>query len=576
MAKLQKGINDLKTWCLNNGDFGQQVLKEWTGECEDGRQYEIDEVSFGSKKKLKWRCDKGHVWTVGTNSRTAYKTGCPICSRDNVGAEISKARIIKGVNDLKTWCLNAGDFGQKLLQEWTGKCTDGKIYNIESVAVAGYRVFEWVCASGHTWSTTVASRTASRSGCPYCYNLKRSDLVRKARLTDGVNDLSTWCSNHGAWGRQLIQEWTGVCIDGNQYALNDVAFGSAKKFKWICKEGHEWYSDVSHRTLNERGCPQCSFGELGSKVSRARLHIGVNDLYTWCLNNGEFGQQLISEWTGECEDKSQYAIDSISFGSYRRLKWRCSEGHEWYSTVGSRTRSKCKCPYCTGALVSDNNSFGAWCINNAEFGNQLLHEWTGECEDGKHYEIDGVSFGSNRKFKWRCNKHHEWYTAVTYRTHGKTGCPHCSNRGTSYPEQVIYRSMLQLFPNTIHRGKYGGYEFDITVPEFKVCIEYGSIFWHADKLDRDNEKKKFCEKYGVQLIQVYEHNGEIDSDDVFDGDLIIYRVEPILKELQLKEIISHILNQFNHSVEEIDFEKACKDAFNFMHSADEDTDGENP
>ncbi len=46
MAKLQKGINDLKTWCLNNGDFGKQLMQEWTGECEDGKHYEIDEVSF--------------------------------------------------------------------------------------------------------------------------------------------------------------------------------------------------------------------------------------------------------------------------------------------------------------------------------------------------------------------------------------------------------------------------------------------------------------------------------------------------------------------------------------------------
>ncbi len=63
MAKLQKGVNDLKTWCLDNGDFGSKLLNEWTGECEDGKVYGIDEVSFGSHKKFKWKCcGAGHEW----------------------------------------------------------------------------------------------------------------------------------------------------------------------------------------------------------------------------------------------------------------------------------------------------------------------------------------------------------------------------------------------------------------------------------------------------------------------------------------------------------------------------------
>lgn len=46
MAKLQKGVNDLKTWCSNNGEFGTRLMQEWTGEFEDGKHYEIYEVSF--------------------------------------------------------------------------------------------------------------------------------------------------------------------------------------------------------------------------------------------------------------------------------------------------------------------------------------------------------------------------------------------------------------------------------------------------------------------------------------------------------------------------------------------------
>ena len=72
MAKLQKGVNDLKTWCLNNSEFGQKLMTEWTGECDDGSHYRIDEVSFGSsRKKFKWVCSKGHEWWVDVHNRTA-------------------------------------------------------------------------------------------------------------------------------------------------------------------------------------------------------------------------------------------------------------------------------------------------------------------------------------------------------------------------------------------------------------------------------------------------------------------------------------------------------------------------
>ena len=31
-----------KTWCLDNGSLGQQLLDEWTGQCtDDARQYSM-------------------------------------------------------------------------------------------------------------------------------------------------------------------------------------------------------------------------------------------------------------------------------------------------------------------------------------------------------------------------------------------------------------------------------------------------------------------------------------------------------------------------------------------------------
>lgn len=93
MARFQKGVNDLKTWCLDNGDFGKQLMSEWTGIREDDEHFNIDEVARGSHKKFKWICSKGHEWYATVGSRTVMKSGCPDCHNANRSEISSKAKF---------------------------------------------------------------------------------------------------------------------------------------------------------------------------------------------------------------------------------------------------------------------------------------------------------------------------------------------------------------------------------------------------------------------------------------------------------------------------------------------------
>lgn len=38
------------------------------------------DVTFGAKRKVWWRCAKGHTWRVSVQSRTLDGTGCPVCA----------------------------------------------------------------------------------------------------------------------------------------------------------------------------------------------------------------------------------------------------------------------------------------------------------------------------------------------------------------------------------------------------------------------------------------------------------------------------------------------------------------
>ena len=86
-------------------------------------------------------------------------------------------------------------------------------------------------------------------------------------------------------------------------------------------------------------------------------------------------------------------------------------------------------------------------------------------------------------------------------------------------------------------------------------------------MKRDNEKKELCKKHGVNYIQIYAHNGEVDSEDITEPNFVLYTsvVDKTQHDKKLKEIVSFILQQFGHSITEVDFELACKEAFDFMH-----------
>ena len=44
------------------------------------------------------------------------------------------------------------------------------------------------------------------------------------------------------------------------------------------------------------------------------------------MQNGAFGQQLISEWTGKLYDGTKTNLDEVTRASGKRVKWRCDKG----------------------------------------------------------------------------------------------------------------------------------------------------------------------------------------------------------------------------------------------------------
>lgn len=327
--------------------------------------------------------------------------------------------------------------------------------------------------------------------------------------------LSDWCKEHGEYGQKLLREFAGVDEFGNDISIDDITHGSGIKVLWVCDNDidHMWLADPRHRTAVNRGCPYCA----GSRVIK-----GKNDFYTWCKEHGEYGNMLLSQFDGIDSELDKRTVHDIKYGANIRVRWKCQCKHEWSTLLYTRTSKETMCPKCVkhGIKVEyGNNDLISWCKNNGEFGKLLLSQWTGIDCLGNDIDISNVSFGMTLNMLWKCHKEHTWYATINSRTYKKSNCPYCSNAGTSFPEQVIYRYYKQIYKGTISRGKYSGYEFDVAIPELKACIEFGADVWHGSdrRKNRDIEKKELCKKHNVNFIEVRQptnrtcvkENGEI-------------------------------------------------------------------
>lgn len=456
-------------------------------------------------------------------------------------------KLILGVNDLYSWCINHDEYGAQLLTEYS---SNNKAKATETFYGSNLKR-EWICSKdrSHIWEATVGSRTTNRRGCPYCAGKK---------TMQGKNDIYTWCMNNGEFGRKLISEWNDDILD-----MHNIAPFSTKEISWKCIDGHEWKCGVYVRTSQKQGCPYCS----GKRVT------DKNNLYNWIINNNK---ELLSEWTGIDSDGNSIDIMQIHCKSHLKVLWVCknNNNHIWESSILNRVYNNSGCPYCINRkIIKGQNDLKTWCIQNNIIGSKIIKQWTGKEFGGANYiDINSISTGSNKIMIWKCDvdENHIWKASIYDRTSKGIGCPYCNSKGTSYAEQVLYRYYKQVYPKTISRGKFKGYEFDISIPELKTCIEYNGAYWHNNETRqiRDLEKSKLCEQYNVRLVTIIESNDIIDdSNDIIDDNNSI--IVTYSNKIHRLDYMADIINQVNKAIgckvlSTHKLEKAMLDALNFM------------
>ena len=307
--------------------------------------WDPDTIFAKSNKKLEWICSKEHIWSTKVYHRTSG-SNCPYCY----------GRLaLPGVTDLLT---TDPDLARELVD------TDPT-----TIKSASHKKVNWKCSSGHIWKASVKSRgIGSKSGCPYCANLK---------VMAGFNDLATT-------NPELAAEAFG-------WDPKTIIAGHSKKMNWKCFNGHIWKISSAARMRGD-GCPFCS----------GRNAIpGETDLLSI---NPDLASELMDA------DPS-----TVTRHSGRRHKWRCKLGHEYSATPASRRKNDAGCPYCANKKTLAG--FNDLVTTNPE----LAAEAFG-------WDPSSTTFGSSRTRWWKCTNDHQYQASVNSRSHMKSGCPYCANQ----------------------------------------------------------------------------------------------------------------------------------------------------
>jgi hypothetical protein len=335
------GYNDLAT-------TNPELAKEADG-------WDPTTLTAGSSKKVGWKCNKGHSWLTAITHRTLNRSGCPICSGN---------QVLVGYNDLATT-------NPELAKEADG-------WDPTTLTAGSNKKVGWKCNKGHSWCCGPKQR--KRSGCPICgnkqvlvgYNDLATTNPELAKEADGWDPTTLtvksgikvgWkCTQGHRWDATLAHRSNGtncpIC-SGNQVLVgyNDLAttnpelakeadgwdpttltVKSGIKVGWKCTQGHRWTSAVGSRAIGS-SCLIC-----GNK----QVLVGYNDLATT-------NPELAKEADG-------WDPTTLTAGSNKKVGWKCNKGHSWKTSVISRTVTGC--PSCAKFGFDPNLNGFLYLIDN--------------------------------------------------------------------------------------------------------------------------------------------------------------------------------------------------------------------
>ncbi len=421
--KVLPGFNDLQTRY-------PELAEEWHP-TKNGQLLPTD-VALMSMKKVWWLGKCGHEWESSIASRSSGRSGCPICAGERKTSFPEQAVFYYfklATKAINRYIDNKTEFDiflpeQKVAIEYDGiryhsserarKKEEKKNSYCQRTGIRLIRIkessenivredvvfFKYTQTYKHlTWAIISVFQLVGLSDRIPSIDIDRDQNKILAQFLRMEKENSIAIKYP-----ELLAEW-----DYSENKLNPfmIPAASNKKMFWVCANGHKWSARVESRMLGH-GCPICA----GKKVL-----TGYNDLET-------INPDLAKEWH---PTKNGALLPSdVTLRSGKRVWWICKEGHEWETTIHTRTKG-CGCPICgekarhelrMKTLLKQKGSL-------LDKSPDLVSEWH-PTKNGDLKPSD-ITPGSNKKVWWLGTCGHEWYISPHSRKTG-SGCPICAGK----------------------------------------------------------------------------------------------------------------------------------------------------
>jgi hypothetical protein len=249
-----------------------------------------DQIAATTKRRVMWRCPKGHHYRASASDRFGSLEDCRICSGRS---------LVAGINDLAS---THPEIAKLMNARWLGSESAVKLASESS------RSIHFICAAGrHEYEMRVVD-AANGKACPQCER-KRTSQSSENLIVTHPTLAAEW---HPSWNHG--REPSEARDESNQEAY------------WLCPVGHTYRMKISDRVSGYK-CSMCS---------RPSLVPGVNDIAsTEPVLVAEFHTYL----------NGMKGPDRL-LGGDRVFWWLCNvQKHKVQQTVQQRRESE-GCPEC--------------------------------------------------------------------------------------------------------------------------------------------------------------------------------------------------------------------------------------
>ena len=380
--------------------------------AEHGGEYLSKEYT-GSQEKYQWRCARGHTWWA-THNNVMRGTWCPFCA--------GKRQTIA---DLKA-----------LAEERGGKCLSAEFEGMR-------RKYLWECVAGHRWRATADSV----KGGTWCASCAYGSSIGERMTREYLEQMT------GKPFPMLWPDWL-VNREGNRLELDGYCESLKIAFE---HHGKQHFGEVAHfhrrkgdlekllrddrtkrRRCAQHGITLIEVPDVFGSIQPADLYdflakqLRRAGIRAFCKKDDIrldlkkiYAPEFLAKFQAVVSTKKGTLVSGKTASRECAITMRCSEGHEWNTTVGYIVRGNW-CPECAGNVKLTLEGL-----------QQLAAEHGGKC-------LSRTYRNARTKMRWECEKGHKWETASA-NIRGGSWCPICA------AERAIQTKRKNLNPNAKRR-----------------------------------------------------------------------------------------------------------------------------